>query len=145
MKTTEKQLKELYQIGNREVRDKLEQEFPELFKTSELDKAIEKLGEEDKEVVKLRKLETLEDIESNLAYQKLVVIIKSLNDGWIKGGGDYFYYPWFYIDEFRFHLVIENFSTSGVDAPLVYKSKELAQKAIEKPEILNYYKTYMEW
>lgn len=137
-------VKELHKIGNAEVKEKLEKEFPEAFQTSELEKAIEKLGEKDKEVVKLRKLETLEDIESNLAYQKLVVIIKSLNDGWIRKEGDYFYYPWFYVDKFRLYGVGARFSVSGVGAPLFYKSEELAQQALEKPEILGYYKTYME-
>ena len=137
-------VKELHKIGNAEVKQKLEKEFPEAFQTTELEKAIEKLGEKDKEVIKLRKLESLEDIESNLAYQKLVVIIKSLNDGWIRKEGDYFYYPWFYVDKFHFSRVDANCSSSRVCAPLFYKSEELAQEALENPEILGYYKTYME-
>lgn len=137
-------VKELYKIGNTEVKQKLEKEFPEAFQTTELEKAIEKLGEKDKEIIKLRKLQSLEDIESNLAYQKLVVIIKSLNDGWIRKKGDYFYYPWFNVDEFRLYYVHAYYSSSFVGAPLFYKSEELAQEALENPEILGYYKTYME-
>lgn len=137
-------VKELHKMGNAEVKEKLEKEFPEVFQTSELEKAIEKLGEKDKEVIKLRKLQSLEDIESNLAYQKLVVIIKSLNDGWIRKEEDYFYYPWFYVDKFRLRFVAVQCSRSLVGAPLFYKSEELAQEALDKPEILGYYKTYME-
>ena len=65
MKTSETTLREIYDISNKEVKEKMELEFPTLFKKSSiLNEAISYLTEEDEEVVKLRKLEKIEGIDN---------------------------------------------------------------------------------
>ena len=81
MKTSETTLREIYDISNKEVKEKMELEFPTLFKKSSiLNEAISYLTEEDEEVVKLRKLEKIEGIDNILAEQRLVVIFKAKNE-----------------------------------------------------------------
>lgn len=145
MKTIEeyqKVIKSIHKTGTQETKEQIEKEFPDLFKTNELEKAIKKLGEKDKEVIKLRKLEQIEDIESNLAYQKLVVIIKYLNDGWVRQKEEDFYYPWFYTNPFRFCGVYWSDSFAFVPASLCFVGKnaeENANYASKNEEILKYY------
>lgn len=149
MKTTEKTLKELYKIGNKETKEKLELEFPTLFKTKTLlDSAIEYLTEKDEEVVKLRKLETLTGIDNLLAEQKLVVIFKAKNEKHIfdwSNKNEYKYFIWFKMDENNFSYVnYYNWNTiSAASARLCLKSADLVKELANNEEIKNYFKTYM--
>ena len=78
---TEDLLKDLYKLGNKEVKDKLLLEHPTLFKTKLLiDEAIESLGESDEDVIKLGKLlSILDDNDRLVAEQKLIIVIKYKN------------------------------------------------------------------
>ena len=92
---------------------------------------INKLTEEDEEIIQLRKLESIKDLsEYILNNQIAVVIIKALNDGWIPDWNDdnqHKYHPWFCLGEdFRYDNYNRSYAYSGVSSRLCLKSKELA-------------------
>lgn len=147
MKTSEKTLRNLYNIGDKKVREELEKEFPSIFKQQTLlQQAIDYLTEQDKEVIKLRKLEKLEDIDNILAEQKLVVIIRWKNKkealDW-SDSNQYKYYPWFYLDDFRLSDVYCSYSNFNCSARLCFKNKSDAEEMSKNEEMLSYYKLYM--
>ena len=148
MKTSETTLREIYDISNKEVKEKMELEFPTLFKKSSiLNKAIFYLTEEDEEVVKLRKLEKIEGIDSILAEQRLVVIFRAKNEKFIFDWNDsnqYKYYPWFCLGKnFRFNYYDHDGTSSDVSSRLCLKSRELLLELVNQQEILELYKTYL--
>ena len=148
MKTSETTLREIYDISNKEVKEKMELEFPTLFKKSSiLNEAISYLTEEDEEVVKLRKLEKIEGIDNILAEQRLVVIFRAKNEKFIFDWNDnnqYKYYPWFYLGEnFRYVYYYYDYTRSFVSSRLCLKSKELLLELVNQQEILELYKTYL--
>ena len=148
MKTSETTLREIYDISNKEVKEKMKLEFPTLFKKSSiLNEAISYLTEEDEEVVKLRKLEKIEGIDNILAEQRLVVIFRAKNEKFIFDWNDnnqYKYYPWFYLGEnFRYVYYYYDCTRSFVSSRLYLKSKELLLELVNQQEILELYKTYL--
>ena len=148
MKTSETTLREIYDISNKEVKEKMELEFPTLFKKSSiLNEAIFYLTEEDEEVVKLRKLEKIEGIDSILAEQRLVVIFRAKNEKFIFDWNDsnqYKYYPWFCLGEnFRYVNYCNYCTGSAVSSRLCLKSRELLIELMNQQEILELYKTYL--
>ena len=148
MKTSETTLREIYDISNKEVKEKMELEFPTLFKKSSiLNEAISYLTEEDEEVVKLRKLEKIEGIDNILAEQRLVVIFRAKNEKPIFDCNDsnqYKHYPWFYLGEnFRYFSYNDVYTRSAVSTRLCLKSKELLLELVNQQEILELYKTYL--
>ncbi|WP_234111392.1 hypothetical protein [Chryseobacterium sp. R2A-55] len=63
-----------------------------------IDDAVEELGENDLEVIELRKLQKAEITSHILKNQMAVVIIKALNEGWVPdwtNSSQYKYFPWF--------------------------------------------------
>lgn len=149
MKTNETTLREIYNIGNKEVKERMEKEYPSLFsKSTLLEDAIQYLTEQDEEVIKLRKFEKCLDVNDNmLAEQKLIVIFKHKNEKHIfdwDNSDEYKYYPWWYLSE-NFHLcgVDCSHSGSGVSSRLCLKSRELAENLTEESEIINYFKLYL--
>ena len=153
MKTSETTLREIYDISNKEVKEKMELEFPTLFKKSSilneaiLNEAISYLTEEDEEVVKLRKLEKIEGIDNILAEQRLVVIFRAKNEKFIFDWNDDNqpkHYPWFYLGEdFHYDTYCDYFTYSAVSSRLCLKSKELLLELVNQQEILELYKTYL--
>ena len=148
MKTSETTLREIYDISNKEVKEKMELEFPTLFKKSSiLNEAISYLTEEDEEVVKLRKLEKIEGIDNILAEQRLVVIFRAKNEKFIFDWNDdnqYKHYSWFYLGEdFRYDFYDYCCTRSSVSSRLCLKSKELLLELVNQQEILELYKTYL--
>ena len=148
MKTSETTLREIYDISNKEVKEKMELEFPTLFKKSSiLNEAIFYLTEEDEEVVKLRKLEKIEGIDNILAEQRLVVIFRAKNEKFIFDWNDdnqYKYYPWFCLGEnFRYFNYDSYYSGATVSSRLCLKSRELLLELVNQQEILEFYKTYL--
>ena len=149
MKTSETTLREIYDISNKEVKEKMKLEFPTLFKKSSiLNEAISYLTEEDEEVVKLRKLEKIEGIDNILAEQRLVVIFKAKNEKLIFDWNDSnqnIYYPWFCLGEdFRYDCYFDFYvARSFVSSRLCLKSKELLLELVNQQEILELYKTYL--
>jgi len=147
MKTSEKTLRNLYNIGDKKVREELEKEFPSVFKQQTLlQQAIDYLTEQDKEVIKLRKLEKLEGIDNILAEQKLVVIIRWKNKKEVldwSNSNQYKYYLWFYLDNFRLNGVRYDHSLSVCSTRLCFKNKKDAEEMSKNEEMLSYYKLYM--
>ena len=96
-----------------------------------IEDCINKLTEEDEEIIQLRKLESIKDLSEHILNNQIaVVIVKALNDGWIPDWDDsnqYKYYPWFYLGEnFRCDYYYDCYSYSVVSSRLCLKSKELA-------------------
>ena len=140
MKTTEQTLLEIYKIGTKEVKDYLEKEHPNLFpKQSLLEQAITYLGENDKEVLKLKQLEGIDEL---LAHQKLVVIIKWKNQGWIPNfdnGNEAKYFIWWYLGkDFRLYHVFYYLSSSTCSARLCFKNRSDAEEMTTNNEFINY-------
>ena len=150
MKTTEKTLKEIYNLGNQETKDKLEKEFPTLFKVKTLlDISIDYLTEKDEEVIKLRKLETLNGIDNLLAEQKLIVIFKAKNEKHIfnwDNNTEYKYFLWFYLgDNFRYHSYCGYYSAgSCVSSHLCLKTQKLVNELKNNEEVINLFKIYIQ-
>jgi hypothetical protein len=72
-----------------------------------------------------------------IAYCKLVVIAKALNEGWTPDWNDedeYKYYPWFYLDKpgFRFYGTRYDCTDSDVGSRLCFKTRELANYAAQQ-------------
>lgn len=85
------------------------------------------------------------DRQSIIAYYKLTVIIRALNEGWEPDWVDwsqYKYYNWFYVDRsssaFRFYAAAH--ASAGVGSRLCFKTRDLAAYAAKKFEEL--YKDY---
>jgi hypothetical protein len=72
--------------------------------------------------------------QDEVAYKKLKVITRALNEGWepnYNDGNQRKWYPWFYLNEpgFRLFGVYYDYTTTCVGARLVFKSEELARYA----------------
>lgn len=75
------------------------------------------------------------ELKALAAYQKLFVVAKALNEGWVpdwNNGNQYKYYPWFNMEN-GFAFVVYVFSyrrrISYVGSRLCFKSRELAEYA----------------
>lgn len=107
-------------------------ELPKEIKT--LDDVINKLGEDDKEVINLFKL-TREGFDTHILYRQMAVVIaKALNNGWVpdfSNSNQLKYEPRFYIDSslgsFKYSDCIHRTVGSTVGSRLCFKSKELAE------------------
>ena len=99
--------------------------------------AISVLGEEDTDVIDYRKLSAASVADHILGNQELVIIAKSLNEGWTPDWqNDEFdkWINWFNMSSsssgrFSFHYSDDQYSSSGCGSRLCFKSKELAQYA----------------
>lgn len=135
---------DLHKTGNQETKELLEKQYPKLFvKTSLLEQAIAYLSEKDEEVIKLRKLETLQGIDNLLAEQKLVVIFRFKNGKHIFNWRDLNEQKWFLywdLDGFRLHVAYSYDVISFSSARLCLKTEELALELSKENEILEYYK-----
>ena len=100
-------------------------------KIKTIDDAIKHLGENDEEVVQLRKLESVKGLsDAILNNQIAVVIVKALNDGWVANWDDsngYKYYPFFYLGKnFRYVNYYDWYTGSTASSRFCLKNKELA-------------------
>jgi len=150
MNINETTLRDIYNIGNKEVKERMEKEYPSLFKKQTLlEEAIEYLTENDEEVIKLRKFEKCLDEDDNiLAEQKLIVIFKHKNDRHIfnwDNDDEYKYFSWWWLqsDDFRLRDVDRFHSISVCSPRLGLKSRELAENLLKEEEIINYFKLYL--
>lgn len=87
------------------------------------------------------------DRESMLAYYKLTIIIRALNEDWEPDWSDwdqYKYYNWFYVDRtsaaFRFNDAYCTNTDTAVGSRLCFKNRDLAAYAAKQFEDL--YKDY---
>lgn len=81
--------------------------------------------------------------KSIIAYYKLTIIIRALNEGWEPNFSDwneYKYYNWFYIEKdrdkrssgFRYYGASYSDTGSHISSLLCFKNKELARYAAEQ-------------
>ncbi|MFT3704672.1 MAG: hypothetical protein QM802_20070 [Agriterribacter sp.] len=80
-----------------------------------------------------------------IAYRKLKVIIKVLNEGWVpdwNNSSQYKWRPWFYLNApgFRFSGTSYVFTHSTVGSRLCFKSEELCEYAAN--QFIDIYKDY---
>ena len=75
------------------------------------------------------------DLKSIIAYQKLIIITRALNEGWTpnwSNSSEYKYYPWFDMSSgsgLSYGGYDYLYSTSNVGSRLCFKSRELAEYA----------------
>lgn len=92
-----------------------------------LEKAIDILGNEDVEVQKLNVLLQIDNIDEIIAEQKLVIIIKAVNEGWKPNFDDTYqskWFLWWYLGK-NFRLYCAD-GSSYVPPRLCLESKEKA-------------------
>jgi hypothetical protein len=89
---------------------------------------------------------TAYDTRDEIAYKKLKLIAKVLNEGWEPNwdnSNEYKHYPWFYMDSsrgFGLDSVDYDYSASIVGSRLCFKSEELAKYAVKT--FLSIYQDY---
>lgn len=138
---------DLHKVGNKEVKEKLEKDYPQLFvKTTMLEDAIKYLTEKDEEVIKLRKLETLQGIDNLVAEQKIVVIFRHLNEKHIfdwKNYDEKKYTIWWNMGDFSYYNYCNWNGNCNVSARFVLKNLDLVNKVEESQECIGYFKEFM--
>lgn len=138
---------DLHKVGNKAVKEKLEKDYPQLFvKTTMLEDAIKYLTEKDEEVIKLRKLETLQGIDNLVAEQKIVVIFKHLNEKHIfdwKNYDETKYTIWWNMEDFSYYYFNYWNYYCYASARFVLKNLELVNKVKESQECISYFKEFM--
>ena len=97
------------------------------------DDACNELGITNAELVVSGEIEN--DFKSVSAYQKLIIITRALNEGWVpnwKDDSEYKYYPWFNMSSgygLSFSAYAYRHSDSGVGSRLCFKSRQLSDYA----------------
>lgn len=106
-----------------------------------LEDAINELGESDPEVRNYRALQNITVSAHLINNQKLVIITKALNEGWIPNWDDsdeWKHAPWFEMGSsgFRYYDYDYWATDSGVGSRLCFKTEELGEYAGKQfPEI----------
>lgn len=83
------------------------------------------------------------DRKSIIAYYKLTIITRALNEGWepdFSNWNEYKYYNWFYVEEnkdqrssgFRSYAADCTITCTGIGSRLCFKNRELAKYATEQ-------------
>lgn len=83
------------------------------------------------------------DRKSIIAYYKLTIITRALNEGWepdFSNWNEYKYYNWFYVEEnkdqrssgFRYGDACYTDTYTGIGSRLCFKNRELAKYATEQ-------------
>lgn len=77
-----------------------------------------------------------EGTRDEIAFKKLKVIVRALNEGWTpnwNNGSEYKWYPWFFLDSpgFRLDVVVyvRTGTPAGLGSRLCFKSRELSDYA----------------
>lgn len=145
----EKDAKELYPTAAPVLKRALENTFgKEVFSQKITDRV--KTFEDACEVICINQYCVWQDGDDNdeVAYKKLKVIARALNEGWepdYNNSNQRKWYPWFYMDKpsgFRLFVVYYDYSFTTVGARLVFKSEELARYAAA--QFLGLYSNYYE-
>ena len=99
-----------------------------------LQDAIDELGEQDEEVIELRKLEDAGIVSHILYHQQAVVIAKSLNEGWVADFSNSYqpkYEARFYYDSSAGGFVYNDYdywdTNTDVGSHLCFPTSELAK------------------
>lgn len=140
LQISEQKARELYKSGSGELRSILEESFGKDFFSQKITDRVKTYEDACRELsmnpLDENKLMKLGLTKHDIAYQKLVTIAKSLNEGWVPNVCDnsvYRWYPWFVTNgspsSFAFGgSVYDNAGAgAGSGSRLCFKNKELSE------------------
>lgn len=140
LQISEQKARELYKSGSGELRSILEESFGKDFFSQKITDRVKTYEDACRELsmnpLDENKLMKLGLTKHDIAYQKLVTIAKSLNEGWVPNVCDnsvYRWYPWFVTNgspssfAFRGSNYGDANATAGSGSRLCFKNKELSE------------------
>lgn len=140
LQISEQKARELYKSGSGELRSILEESFGKDFFSQKITDRVKTYEDACRELsmnpLDENKLMKLGLTKHDIAYQKLVTIAKSLNEGWVPNVCDnsvYRWYPWFVTNgspsSFAFNgsSYDSAFAAAGSGSRLCFKNKELSE------------------
>ncbi|MFK2532002.1 hypothetical protein ACIXOD_11510 [Bacteroides fragilis] len=145
LQISEQKARELYKSGSSELKSILEESFGKDFFSQKITDRVKTYEDACRELstspLDENKLMKLGLTKHDIAYQKLVTIIKALNEGWIPDVCDssvYRWYPWFKTNgspsSFAFcdSIYVIAFASAGSGSRLKFRTRELANYAVEQ-------------
>lgn len=140
LQISEQKARELYKSGSGELRSILEESFGKDFFSQKITDRVKTYEDACRELsmnpLDENKLMKLGLTKHDIAYQKLVTIAKSLNEGWVPNVCDnsvYRWYPWFVTNgspsSFAFYAsaYVLAYANAGSGSRLCFKNKELSE------------------
>lgn len=140
LQISEQKARELYKSGSGELRSILEESFGKDFFSQKITDRVKTYEDACRELsmnpLDENKLMKLGLTKHDIAYQKLVTIAKSLNEGWVPNVCDnsvYRWYPWFVTNgspsSFAFDASYYGVAraSAGSGSRLCFKNKELSE------------------
>lgn len=140
LQISEQKARELYKSGSGELRSILEESFGKDFFSQKITDRVKTYEDACRELsmnpLDENKLMKLGLTKHDIAYQKLVTIVKSLNEGWVLDVCDnrvYRWYPWFVTNgspsSFAFCDSDCDYALAGAGSGsrLCFKNKELSE------------------
>lgn len=140
LQISEQKARELYKSGSGELRSILEESFGKDFFSQKITDRVKTYEDACRELsmnpLDENKLMKLGLTKHDIAYQKLVTIAKSLNEGWVPNVCDnsvYRWYPWFVTNgspsSFAFDVSYYDSASAfaGSGSRLCFKNKELSE------------------
>ena len=140
LQISEQKARELYKSGSGELRSILEESFGKDFFSQKITDRVKTYEDACRELsmnpLDENKLMKLGLTKHDIAYQKLVTIAKSLNEGWVPDVCDnsvYRWYPWFVTNgspsSFAFDASCYGsaYADAGSGSRLCFKNKELSE------------------
>lgn len=140
LQISEQKARELYKSGSGELRSILEESFGKDFFSQKITDRVKTYEDACRELsmnpLDENKLMKLGLTKHDIAYQKLVTIVKSLNEGWVLDVCDnsvYRWYPWFVTNgspsSFAFYVsaYADAHAGAGCGSRLCFKNKELSE------------------
>lgn len=140
LQISEQKARELYKNGSGELRSILEESFGKDFFSQKITDRVKTYEDACRELsmnpLDENKLMKLGLTKHDIAYQKLVTIVKSLNEGWVLDVCDnsvYRWYPWFFTNgspsSFAFRGSSYDIASAhaGCGSRLCFKNKELSE------------------
>lgn len=140
LQISEQKARELYKSGSGELRSILEESFGKDFFSQKITDRVKTYEDACRELsmnpLDENKLMKLGLTKHDIAYQKLVTIAKSLNEGWVPNVCDnsvYRWYPWFVTNGSPSSFAVyDSFcayanASAGSGSRLCFKNKELSE------------------
>lgn len=140
LQISEQKARELYKSGSGELRSILEESFGKDFFSQKITDRVKTYEDACRELsmnpLDENKLMKLGLTKHDIAYQKLVTIAKSLNEGWVPNVCDnsvYRWYPWFVTNGSPSSFAFDGsdcgiaFADAGSGSRLCFKNKELSE------------------
>lgn len=140
LQISEQKARELYKSGSGELRSILEESFGKDFFSQKITDRVKTYEDACRELsmnpLDENKLMKLGLTKHDIAYQKLVTIAKSLNEGWVPNVCDnsvYRWYPWFVTNGSPSSFAFDGsgygdaLASAGSGSRLCFKNKELSE------------------